>query len=191
MSAREEELDAQLDAAERRIAELTDRIAEIADDALGLQVPGTPLLVMLGSLSKAIHDERILRSAAEAKLEAIMARVEEAVGAEVADCPLTHEAALAALDAATTARERNRACEFGCDCGGCLARDHDRRTVADLRTRVERETIAAVVAWLRASPCDLPAWWCDDTVFAVAQQLADGKCPLRPQASPVERVRKI
>lgn len=42
--------------------------------------------------------------AAEAKLEDIMARVEEAVGATVADCPLTHEAALAALDAATEQR---------------------------------------------------------------------------------------
>lgn len=41
---------------------------------------------------------------AEAKLEAVMARVEEAVGAKVDDCPLTHEAALAALDAATERR---------------------------------------------------------------------------------------
>jgi len=56
------------DAAEAKLSSLTDRITEIADDALGLQVPGTPLHVMLDSLSKAYHDERIAKSAAEAKL---------------------------------------------------------------------------------------------------------------------------
>lgn len=77
MNDREEELDAQLDMAERRFAALSDRIMEIADDTLGLQVPGTPPHVMLGALGKAIHDERIAKSTAEMGLVVAMGLLRE------------------------------------------------------------------------------------------------------------------
>ena len=61
--------------AERRVAELEDRITDIADDALGLQVPGTTAVQMLDALEKRFHEHRVSAAQAErARDEAVRDR---------------------------------------------------------------------------------------------------------------------
>lgn len=55
----------EVDTLRAELAAIRDRITEIADDALGLQVSGTQPVAMLDALETAFHEERIRASNAE------------------------------------------------------------------------------------------------------------------------------